>query len=131
MGKRLRRVVEHDSANSLPLCRSRPYSAPSGSVPAAADMSLNAASSSSLAVLLPLLVFIGAIVTWDKIKQPQLQGKEKRNRIMCLYQQILQPGLPIPHGPNRGITTTSFHPITTEAALVSSRCHLVSRKSTV
>jgi len=35
-------------------------------------------SSSSLAILLSLLVFIGAIVTWDKIKRRQ--GKEKRKR---------------------------------------------------
>ena len=65
------------------------YSAPSGSVPAAADVSLNNPSSSSAsqssshgktaaAVLFPLLVVIGAILTWVRFKRRQ--GREKRKR---------------------------------------------------
>ena len=66
------------------------YSAPSGSVPAVADVSLNNASSSSTAsqssshgktaaaVLFPLLLVIGAIVIWVRFKRRQ--GRDKRKR---------------------------------------------------
>jgi len=88
-------------------------SAPSGSVPAAADISLNTASSSSpagcaAAVLLHFLVVIGSIMTWDKIKRHQ--GKEKRRRWSETVDKCMQTGKMSAAGAQAAIWPSTLDP---------------------